>query len=217
MQSYQQPFNVRFWTIAVTLHISVIAASNYLVQIPLELFGFTTTWATFSFPIVYLLSDLTVRLQGINLARWVILMSMLPSLILSYLFGMVFEYGEFQNWDKLLTFDSFVARIALASLTAYAVGQLLDIKVFDKLRRKGSWWIAPTGSSTLGNAVDTLVFFFVAFFASSDEFYASNWVEMGLVDYGAKLLFTLIVFVPAYGLIVRALSARLAASERYLN
>jgi len=215
MQTHKQPFNVRFWTVAVTLHISVIAASNYLVQLPLELFGHVTTWATFSFPVIYLLSDLTVRLQGTNLARWVILMSMLPSLILSYLFGMVFEHGEFQNWDKLLTFDSFVARIAFASLTAYAIGQLLDIKVFDQLRRRGSWWVAPTGSSILGNAVDTFVFFSVAFYLSSEPLYAQRWVEMGLIDYVAKMLFTLVVFIPAYGVIVRWFSARLAASTRH--
>jgi uncharacterized integral membrane protein (TIGR00697 family) len=213
MQRYRQPFNVRFWTVAVTLHIAVIAASNYLVQIPLELFAYPTTWATFSFPIVYLLSDLTVRLQGLNLARWVILMSMLPSLILSYFFATVFKGGDFQNWDKLLSVDFFAARIALASLVAYAVGQLLDIKVFDKLRRSGSWWIAPTGSSLLGNAVDTLVFFFVAFYLSSDSFYAENWVRMGVIDFSAKMMFTLIVFIPVYGVIVKGLSARLATSD----
>ena len=213
MKNYRQPFNIRFWTFAVTAHIAVIAASNYLIQIPIEFGGHYTTWAAFSFPILYLLSDLTVRLQGWNLAKWVVLMSMLPALLLSYVFGMVFEHGEFQNWDALLSFDSFVARIAFASLVAYAFGQLLDIKVFDKLRRKGSWWVAPTGSSLLGNAVDTTVFFTVAFYASTDPMMGAHWVEIGVIDYLTKIAFTLIVYIPIYGFLVRSLSHKLAAKD----
>ena len=159
------------------------------------------------------MSDLTVRLQGWNLARWVVMMSMLPALLLSYIFGMVFEHGEFQNWDALLRFDPFVARIALASLTAYAVGQLLDIRIFDKLRRKGSWWVAPTGSSLLGNAMDTTVFFTVAFYASSDPTMNAHWVEIGVIDYLSKIAFTLVVYIPIYGVIVRTISQKMAESE----
>ena len=213
MKNYRQPFNVRFWTFAVTAHIAVIAASNYLIQIPIEFGGYYTTWAAFSFPIVYLLSDLTVRLQGWNLAKWVVLMSMLPALLLSYVFGMLFEHGEFQNWDALLSYDSFVARIALASLIAYVFGQLLDIKVFDILRRKKSWWVAPTGSSLLGNAIDTIVFFTVAFYASSDPTMAEHWVEIGIIDYVTKIAFTLVVYIPIYGLLVRSLSNKLAVED----
>lgn len=213
MESTQQPFNIRFWTIALTSQVAVISMSNYLVQLPLELFGYTTTWATFSFPLVYLIADLTVRLQSDNLARWVALMAVLPSLCISYVLGMVFKQGEFQNWDKLLTFDSFVARITLASLFAYLVGQLMDIGVFKRLMRKGAWWIAPSGSSCVGNFVDTFAFFSLAFYLSAETLYAESWVEMASVDFVAKMAFSLVVFLPIYRVLVNALSRRMAGSN----
>jgi len=205
---YLQPYNVRLWGYLVIAHIAVIAASNYLVQIPMEVFGFHSTWGALSFPVIYFLSDITVRVQGYQLARWVVLIAMLPALIISYLIGSLFEHGEFQNLDALVNFNSFVFRIALASFAAYVVGQLMDIGVFHRLRRAKSWWVAPTGSSIMGNGVDSLVFFSVAFYASSDPYMAENWVEIGLVDFVIKMAFSLLAFVPLYGVLVQLISTR---------
>ncbi len=205
---FVQPFHVRLWVYLVIAHVAVIASSNYLVQLPVSVFGFHTTWGAFSFPMVYLLSDVTVKVQGLQLARWVVFIAMLPALVISYSIGVLFEHGEFQNFDSLLEFNGFVGRIALASFAAYAVGQLMDIGVFDRLRRAKSWWVAPTGSSFMGNAVDSIVFFSVAFYASSDKFLASNWVEIATVDFVIKMGFSLVAFVPLYGVLIAMISRR---------
>ncbi len=124
-------------------HILVIAASNYLVQFPFELFGFHTTWGAFTFPFIFLTTDLTVRIFGRQLARRIIFWVMLPALALSYTVSVWFSQGSWTGWAAIADFNSFVGRIALASFAAYAVGQLLDIFVFDKLRRLKAWWVAP--------------------------------------------------------------------------
>lgn len=189
----------------VALHIFIICISNYLVQLPFELFGFHTTWGAFSFPFVYLATDLTVRIFGKQSARVIIFKAMLPALLVSYVIGVLFAQGAFQGSGALAEFSSFVFRIAFASFAAYLLGQLLDILVFDKLRNQKSWWLAPTASTILGNLFDTLIFFSVAFYASSDQFMAMHWPEIALVDYGFKLVISLLLFLPAYGLLLNKL------------
>ncbi|MCG9697956.1 7-cyano-7-deazaguanine/7-aminomethyl-7-deazaguanine transporter [Shewanella sp. Isolate11] len=193
----------------VSFHILIISASNYLVQLPFQLFGFHTTWGAFSFPFVYLATDLTVRVFGQQNARKIILKAMLPALVISYLIGVLFHQGGFQGAQSLAEFNNFVFRIAFASFAAYLVGQLMDIKVFAKLRSARAWWIAPAASTVIGNLVDTLVFFSVAFYASTDPFMASHWPEIATVDYGFKLLVSLCLFLPAYGVLLRVLQDRL--------
>ena len=188
------------------LHILIIIASNYLVQIPVDLLGFHSTWGAFSFPLIFLATDLTVRLLGKRTARRIIAHVMLPALVASYVVGALFQDGRFGGWASLGAFNSFVFRIALASFAAYALGQLLDVQVFDRIRRRASrWWLAPAGSAIFGEALDTAVFFSIAFWHSSDPFMAANWVEIGLVDYAIKLSASLIFFVPVYGLLLSAL------------
>ena len=188
------------------LHVAIIIASNYLVQLPVDLFGFHSTWGAFSFPLIFLATDLTVRLLGKGAARRIIAHVMLPALLASYVVGALFQNGHFGGWASLTGFNSFVFRIALASFAAYALGQLLDVQVFDRIRRRSSrWWLAPTGSAILGEALDTAVFFSVAFWHSTDPFMAANWVEIGLVDYTIKLGASLIFFVPAYGVLLAGL------------
>ncbi|WP_432456145.1 MULTISPECIES: 7-cyano-7-deazaguanine/7-aminomethyl-7-deazaguanine transporter [unclassified Agarivorans] len=196
--------------ILAVFHIVTIAASNYLVQLPFTIFGFHTTWGAFTFPFIFLATDLTVRLFGASRARKIIFSAMLPALLVSYLVSVLFYQGQFQGLAGLLTWNSFVARIALASFIAYAVGQLLDVKVFDRLRRLKRWWIAPTASSIFGNVVDTLLFFGVAFYASSDAFMAQHWLEIAWVDYGFKLAVNLALFVPLYGMLLHFLQSRLS-------
>lgn len=187
-------------------HILIIAASNYLVQIPFEIRGILTTWGTFTFPLVYLATDLTVRIFGQEKARVIVFFVMLPALLLSYLFSVLFFEGAYQGLAGLADFNSFVFRIAFASFSAYAVGQLADIKVFSRLRRNRHWWIAPAASTVIGNLMDTLIFFGVAFYRSSDEFMAMHWIEIGTADYLFKLFVSLLLFVPVYGIILKKLA-----------
>lgn len=190
-------------------HIIIICASNYLVQLPFQIFELHTTWGAFSFPFVYLATDLTVRIFGQQAARKIIFVAMLPALIISYLMGVVFHQGSFQGAAALLEFNSFVFRIAFASFAAYLIGQLMDIFVFAKLRQTKSWWVAPSASTIIGNLVDTLVFFSLAFYASTDSFMAANWPEIAMVDYGFKLIVSLGLFLPAYGLLLKVLQDKI--------
>ncbi len=195
-------------------HILIIAASNYLVQFPFEVFGFHTTWGAFTFPFIFLATDLTVRIFGQRLARRIIFWVMLPALALSYAVSVLFHEGAWTGWAALASFNGFVGRIALASFAAYALGQLLDIFVFNKLRRLKSWWIAPTASTFLGNALDTLVFFSVAFYASSDAFMAANWREIAFIDYLFKLVICTLFFLPAYGILLNVLTKKLTTLKQ---
>ncbi|PIW60225.1 7-cyano-7-deazaguanine/7-aminomethyl-7-deazaguanine transporter [Shewanella sp. CG12_big_fil_rev_8_21_14_0_65_47_15] len=193
----------------VGFHILIICVSNYLVQLPFQLFGYHTTWGAFSFPFVYLATDLTVRIFGQTAARSIILKAMVPALMISYVMGVLFHQGSFQGADSLGQWNTFVFRIAFASFAAYLIGQLMDITVFARLRASRSWWVAPAASTIVGNLVDTLVFFSVAFYASSDSFMATNWPEIASVDYGFKLLVSLGLFLPAYGVLLKVLQDKI--------
>ncbi len=186
----------------IALHILIIAISNYLVQIPLSFFTLDTTWGAFSFPFIFLATDLTVRILGKTPARKVILFSMFPALLVSYYFSVVFFAGKFVGHSQLTTFNLFVFRIVIASFTAYAVGQLLDIQVFDRLRKLSTWWIAPLSSTIFGNLIDTICFFTIAFYKCSDPFMAENWIEIASLDYAAKMLMSIFIFLPAYGILL---------------
>ena len=193
----------------VGFHILIICVSNYLVQLPFQLFGYHTTWGAFSFPFVYLATDLTVRIFGQQAARSIILKAMVPALMISYVMGVVFHQGSFQGADSLAEWNTFVFRIAFASFAAYLIGQLMDIKVFARLRMSRSWWVAPAASTLVGNLVDTLVFFSIAFYASSDSFMAANWPEIATVDYGFKLIVSFGLFLPAYGVLLKVLQDKI--------
>ncbi|WP_198781834.1 7-cyano-7-deazaguanine/7-aminomethyl-7-deazaguanine transporter [Shewanella putrefaciens] len=193
----------------VGFHILIICVSNYLVQLPFQLFGYHTTWGAFSFPFVYLATDLTVRIFGQTAARSIILKAMVPALMISYVMGVLFHQGSFQGADSLGQWNTFVFRIAFASFAAYLIGQLMDITVFARLRASRSWWVAPAASTIVGNLVDTLVFFSVAFYASSDSFMAAHWPEIASVDYGFKLLVSLGLFLPAYGVLLKVLQDKI--------
>ena len=193
----------------VGFHILIICVSNYLVQLPFQLFGYHTTWGAFSFPFVYLATDLTVRIFGQQAARSIILKAMVPALMISYVIGVMFHQGSFQGADSLAQWNTFVFRIAFASFAAYLIGQLMDIKVFARIRASRSWWVAPAASTLVGNLVDTLVFFSIAFYASSDSFMAANWPEIATVDYGFKLIVSLGLFLPAYGVLLKVLQDKI--------
>ncbi len=192
-------------------HILIIASSNYLVQIPFTIFGFHTTWGAFTFPFIFLTTDLTIRIFGAALARRIIFVVMIPALLISYVISVIFFKGEWLGLGKLTTFNLFVARIALASFTAYLIGQLMDITVFNYLRKNHRWWIAPSAAAIAGNLIDTIVFFFIAFYQSHDPFMAANWQEIALVDYSFKLLICAIFFLPLYGIILNYILKKMSS------
>ena len=191
-------------------HLLVITSSNYLVQLPISIFGFHTTWGAFSFPFIFLATDLTVRIFGAPLARRIIFAVMVPALVISYAISALFYMGEWQGFAALGTFNLFVARIAVASFMAYALGQILDVHVFNRQRQSRRWWLAPTASTLFGNISDTVAFFFIAFWRSPDPFMAAHWGEIALVDYSFKVLISIIFFLPMYGVLLNMLLKRLA-------
>lgn len=194
-------------------HILIIASSNYLVQLPFTIFGFHTTWGAFTFPFIFLTTDLTIRVFGSSLARRIIFVVMIPALIISYVISVIFFKGEWLGFNELSTFNLFVARIALASFAGYLVGQLMDITVFSYLRRNHRWWVAPSAAAIAGNFIDTIVFFFIAFYQSDDPFMAANWQEIALVDYAFKLLICAIFFLPLYGLLLNFILKKMSSLQ----
>ena len=148
-----------------------------------------------------------MRIFGAAHARRIIFCAMLPGLLFSYLLSIFSGASGGALWDSV------AARIALASLSAYAAGQLLDIFVFNRLRQLKQWWPAPAASTVLGNALDTLIFFSVAFYTSRDAFMAAHWPEIAAVDYGCKLAISGLLFLPAYGVLLGVLTRRLTHTQ----
>lgn len=202
-------FYSRFVSVLVFLHLSFIAISNYLVQIPFEFYGVHTTLGAFSFPLIFVLTDLTVRLLGAEVARQVIFKALIPALIISYVFSVLFYEGAFMGWAALTELNTFVARIALASLVAYFAGQFLDILVFNRLRQNSRWWLPPVLSTVIASMLDTLVFFALAFYASSDPYMAEHWLELATVDYLTKLVVSMALFIPLYGILLNTLKQKI--------
>lgn len=172
-------------------HIGIIALANWTVQFTGTFLGYHFTWAMFVFPVVILATDLTVRLSGQRMARRIVGYAYLPAILISILLA---------DW-----------RIGLASGTAYLVGQLVDITVFQKIReRVRAWWAAPAISTVFANIIDTYVFYSAAFVRSGDPFMAANWLEVATVDLAFKIVVSLLVFLPAYGVILSMLQRRFA-------
>lgn len=190
-------------------HLVIIASSNYLVQIPFTIAKFHTTWGAFSFPFIFLATDLTVRIFGAPLARKIIFLVMIPSLFISYVLSIIFAQGQFQGLETLSSLNGFVARIAIASLLAYLLGQVIDIQVFNRLRKLKKWWVAPAASTLFGNGLDTLVFFSIAFYKSTDPFMAQHWQEIALVDFSFKLIISLGLFIPIYGILLNYMTKKI--------
>jgi len=173
----------------VAAMMAVVAASNVLVQYPVQQFGLAEllTWGAFTYPLAFLVNDLTNRRFGPAVARQVVYFGFALAVMLSF-------------W--LAT-----PRIALASGSAFLVGQLLDIGVFNRLRRM-SWWQAPLAGSLIGSALDTVIFFSLAFAGDADMSfpvtYASTgitvplWVGLAFFDFLVKVGCALLALVP-YG------------------
>ena len=178
------------------LHVFVIIVSNALVSIPVEIFGVKLTWAAFTFPLVILATDLTVRLLGKGIARATIAAAY-PFAILGSI-AVVLAEGAPQ---------SVALRIGFASATAYLIGTLLDVYVFQYVREKFSkqWWAAPALSMVAANFIDSYTFFSVAFYNSADEYMAKNWAEIAMSQSVLKIAVGFLIFLPAYGVLLNFL------------
>ncbi|MCO5249696.1 MAG: 7-cyano-7-deazaguanine/7-aminomethyl-7-deazaguanine transporter [Chitinophagales bacterium] len=196
-------------TILVIIHIGIIALSNYLVQFPISILGYSSTYGAFTFPLIFLTTDLTVRFFGAQKGRKIILLAMLPALIVSYVVTTLFRNGVYLGFNQLSVFDLFVFRIAIASFSAYVFGQVLDVFVFNRLRKGLHWWYAPTASGVLGSFTDTFIFFFIAFYKTSDFFLANHWVEIATVDYFFKILVQCLFFLPTYKFLLDYVTKRI--------
>ncbi|MBD1141815.1 queuosine precursor transporter [Pelagibacterales bacterium SAG-MED32] len=172
-------------------HCFIIAISNYLVQFPINIFGLDYTIGTFTFPIIVLATDLTVRLSNATNARKVIGYAFIPAFIISYIFA------DF--------------RIAIASVLAYSIGQLLDVFVFSKVRERvgddgfnlsSYWYLAPVVSTFFAQLIDTYLFYGVAFYNSADDFMRENWDLIAFNDFILKLVVCYLAFLPIYVLIL---------------
>ncbi|RRE06664.1 7-cyano-7-deazaguanine/7-aminomethyl-7-deazaguanine transporter [Klebsiella pneumoniae] len=163
----------------------------------------------FSFPFIFLATDLTVRIFGAPLARRIIFAVMVPALAISYGISALFYMGEWQGFAALGTFNLFVARIAVASFMAYALGQILDVHVFNRLRQSRRWWLAPTASTLFGNISDTVAFSLSLSGAARTRLWPPTG-EIALVDYSFKVLISIIFFLPMYGVLLNMLLKRLA-------
>jgi uncharacterized PurR-regulated membrane protein YhhQ (DUF165 family) len=183
----------------VALHVIVITVSNALVAIPVEIFGVKLTWAAFTFPLVVIATDLTVRLLGKEIARSTIAAAY-PLAIIGSIAVVLAEGAP----------GSVALRIGFASATAYAIGTMLDVYVFQYIREafKNNWWLAPAVSTVAANIIDTYTFFAVAFNNSADEYMAANWVEIAGSQTVLKIAVGLLVFLPAYGILLNQLQKK---------
>ena len=187
--------------VAILAMVAVVAASNYLVQFPFFPFGLQDllTWGAFTYPVAFLVTDLTNRKFGPQVARLIVLVGFALAVLLSI-------------W--LAT-----PRIAIASGAAFLIAQMLDVFIFNRLRQD-AWWKAPLTSSFLGSSLDTVLFFSIAFAAQfamldtgfgmvADSFptdaapllgialiEAPRWVSWAIGDYLVKMLVALALLAP---------------------
>ena len=157
----------------------VVLASNYLVQFPIKYYGLEQllTYGAFSYPIAFLITDLANRSYGKIAARKIV--------YFGFIIGICFTLFFSTNFDDLIS-----VRIAIGSGSAFLVSQLLDVQVFDKLRKK-QWFIAPLTSSLIGSTVDTFLFFSISFYATGVP-----WVTLSLGDLAVKIFVALVMLIP---------------------
>tara|TARA_Y100000590_G_scaffold292795_1_gene329665 strand:+ start:521 stop:1069 length:549 start_codon:yes stop_codon:yes gene_type:complete len=157
----------------------IVLLSNYLVQYPINYFNLSSilTYGAFSYPIAFLITDIANRFYGKLLARKIVYIGFTIGIIFTLLFS--------TNFADLISI-----RIAIGSGTAFLVAQLLDVKIFDKLRKK-KWYIAPLTSSLIGSTVDTFLFFSISFYSTGIP-----WFTLSLGDLSVKIFVALAMLVP---------------------
>ena len=188
----------------VLLHIVIISLSNFLVSIPIEIIGVKLTLAAFSFPLVIVATDLTVRLVGKSIAQ--------KTISFAFPFAIVSSFLILYYEQNLI---SIAIRISLASSVAYALSILIDINAFQYFRNRYSyWWVAPSLSTFVSNIIDTYSFFFTAFYNSDDIYMSKNWLEIATNQLIIKIVIGLILFLPIYGIILNYLKKRIIKEEK---
>ena len=157
----------------------VVLASNYLVQFPIKYYGLEKilTYGAFSYPIAFLITDLANRSYGKTVARKIV--------YIGFFIGVSFTLFFSTNFSDLISI-----RIAIGSGIAFIVAQLLDVQIFDKLRRK-KWFVAPLTSSFIGSTIDTFLFFSISFYGT-----AIPWITLSLGDLAVKILVALLMLIP---------------------
>ena len=167
-----------FITLSILMGV-VVLSSNYLVQFPINYYGLSEilTYGAFSYPVAFLITDLANRFYGKFVARKIV--------YFGFFIGIIFTLIFSTNFADLISI-----RIAIGSGIAFLTAQLLDIQIFDRLRKK-EWFIAPLTSSVIGSTVDTFLFFSISFYATGVP-----WITLSLGDLSVKLFVSLVMLVP---------------------
>ncbi len=157
----------------------VVLSSNYLVQFTINYYGLNEilTYGAFSYPIAFLITDLANRSFGKKIAKKIV--------YIGFIIGICFTLLFSTNFADLIS-----VRIAIGSGTAFLTAQLIDVQIFDKLRKK-DWFIAPLTSSIIGSTVDTFLFFSISFYATEVP-----WITLSLGDLAVKILVALMMLIP---------------------
>ena len=157
----------------------VVLSSNYLVQFPINYYGLNEilTYGAFSYPIAFLITDLANRSYGKGVARKIVYFGFVLGIGFTVLFSTDFA-------------DFISIRIAIGSGIAFLTAQLLDVQIFDRLRKK-EWFVAPLTSSMIGSSVDTFLFFSISFYGTGVP-----WVTLSLGDLIVKVIVALIMLIP---------------------
>ena len=170
--------NKFFFILAFSMAL-VVAISNYLVQFPVNYFGLRDllTYGAFSYPVAFLITDLSNRRYGKNTAKKIVYLGFALGVFLTFYFS--------TNYSDLISI-----RIAIGSGTAFLTAQLIDVNIFDKLRNK-IWFTAPLVSSLIGSAIDTFLFFSISFYGTGIP-----WITLSLGDLAVKILVALLMLIP---------------------
>ena len=169
----------RFFFILAFLMALVVTLSNYLVQFPVNYFGFQDllTYGAFSYPIAFLITDLSNRRYGKNTAKKIVYFGFILGVFLTFYFS--------TNYSNLISI-----RIAIGSGVAFLIAQLIDVNIFDTLRNK-IWFAAPLVSSLIGSTIDTFLFFSISFYGTG-----INWVTLSFGDLFVKIFIALVMLIP---------------------
>ena len=169
----------RFFFILAFLMALVVALSNYLVQFPVNYLGLKDllTYGAFSYPIAFLITDLSNRRYGKNTAKKIVYLGFALGVFLTLYFS--------TNYSDLISI-----RIAIGSGAAFLVAQLIDVNVFDRLRKK-IWYTAPLVSSLVGSSIDTFLFFSIAFYGTG-----VSWITLSFGDLLVKIFVALTMLIP---------------------
>jgi len=167
-----------FFILAILMSL-IVALSNYLVQFPITYFNLENllTYGAFSYPIAFLITDLSNRRYGKNTAKKIVYIGFSLGVFLTLYFS--------TNFSDLISI-----RIAIGSGTAFLIAQLIDVNIFDKLRKK-VWFAAPLVSSLAGSTIDTFLFFSISFYGTD-----VNWLSLSLGDLFVKIFVALVMLVP---------------------